>query len=255
MTESNGPRAILTTRRSIIARALKGAGATAAAAVLARSMVTPALAKKTACFLKGTRIATAAGERRIEDLAVGDPVPTVFGGMRPIQWIGSFRRIRSNPSKPWLKSAQPVRIARSAIAPNVPSSDLYVTQGHALLLDGVLIPAVSLINGTTISLYAADECDELEFFHIKLESHDAIFAEGAACETLLRVDETMSNFADYHRKYPLEDAQNAYCAPAVGKSQRSVMMTKTRRLMSPWLGPQKLDVIRARFAERATSLV
>src|SRR5215467_6801140 len=39
------------------------------------------------CFLKGTIIRTADGDRRIEDLSVGDLLPTVFGGLSPIQWI------------------------------------------------------------------------------------------------------------------------------------------------------------------------
>ena len=108
------------------------------------------------CFLRGTKISTVAGERSVEDLGIGDLVPTVVGEMRPIQWIGRFRRIRSNVSRPWTTTARPVRIARSALAPNVPHSDLYVTQGHALLVDDLLIPAGCLINGTTISLYAAE---------------------------------------------------------------------------------------------------
>src|SRR4249919_1107705 len=37
------------------------------------------------CFLKGTMIRTANGERKIEDLVVGDMLPTMFGGLRPIQ--------------------------------------------------------------------------------------------------------------------------------------------------------------------------
>jgi hypothetical protein len=199
------------------------------------------------CFLKGTRISTAAGERRIEDLVVGDLLPTVFGGKRAIQWIGRFSRTRSNPAKPWTKSARPVRIARSALAPNMPHADLYVTQGHAVLLDGLLIPAGNLVNGTTISLDAANEHNELEFFHIKLATHDVIFAEGAPCETLLRVDETMRNFADYLRKHGEQDAHEAHCAPIVGHGRRSAMMTRARRLVSPWLGPQKVDIIGARL--------
>jgi hypothetical protein len=82
-----------------------------------------------------------------------------------------------------------VRIVRSALAPNVPQADLYVTKPHALFIDGVLVPAGNLINDTTITLYEAREHDELEFFHIKLESHDVIYAEGAPVETLLNVDE------------------------------------------------------------------
>jgi hypothetical protein len=30
---------------------------------------------------------------------VGDLVPTVFGGISPIQWIGHYRFKRSNPTK------------------------------------------------------------------------------------------------------------------------------------------------------------
>jgi Hint domain len=181
-------------------------------------------------------------------------VPTVFGGTRPIQWIGRFRRVRSNLSKPCAKIARPVRIARSALAPNVPYSDLFVTQGHALLVDDLLIPVGSLINGTTISLYAAEEHNELEFFHIKLETHDVIYAEGAACESLLRVDETMSNFADYERKHGASETQHVHRAAIVCNGRRSELSTRLRSLMSPWLGPQKFDDIRARLEQRALAL-
>src|ERR1700741_4820671 len=40
------------------------------------------------CFLKGTMILTADGDRKIEDLVAGDLLPSLFGGMLPIQWIG-----------------------------------------------------------------------------------------------------------------------------------------------------------------------
>jgi hypothetical protein len=125
------------------------------------------------CLLRGTNIQTAAGKRRIEDLAVGDLLPTVFGGVRPIQWIGHYSVKNSDPSRPWAKDALPVRLARSALAPDVPHADLYVSGEHALLVDGLLIPARTLINGTTISRHEAFDADELEFFHIRLESHDA----------------------------------------------------------------------------------
>ena len=112
----------------------------------------------------------------------------MFGGLRPVQWIGRYPIRKSDPSKPWVKDALPVRIARSALAPNVPHADLCVTALHGLLIDGVLVPAEALINGTTIARYEP-EGNEMEFFHIKLESHDVIYAEGAPAETLLHVDE------------------------------------------------------------------
>ncbi|UFW46981.1 MULTISPECIES: Hint domain-containing protein [Bradyrhizobium] len=269
MSEITTPSSGAATRRAVISRGLGAAAAgVAASAMTTRSAMADGKSNGAAsfvggggaasggnCFLKGTRISTAAGERRIEDLVVGDLLPTVFGGMRAVQWIGRFSRTRSDPNKPWVKSARPVRIARSALAPNVPHADLYVTQGHAVLLDGLLIPAGNLVNGTTITLDAADEHDALEFFHIKLESHDVIYAEGAPCETLLRVDETMSNFADYLRKHGEQDARDVHCAPITGHGRRSAMMTRARRLVSPFLGPQKVDIISARLGSRAAGII
>ena len=137
----------------------------------------------------------------------------MFGGMQPIQWIGRFKK--SDPSKPWVKDILPVRIARSALAPNVPNTDLFVTSGHTLFLDGLLVPVGCLINGATITRDHAREYDELEFFHIKLENHDVIYAEGAPVETLLKVDEGAVNFADYFRRCGTPKAEEARCAQRV----------------------------------------
>lgn len=82
-----------------------------------------------------------------------------------------------------------------------------------------------------------------------------IFADGAPCETLLKVDETMSNFADYLRKHGEQDAQDVHCAPIVGHGRRSAMMTRARRLASPWLGPQKVDIIGTRLGSRTTGII
>jgi len=206
---------------------------------------------QTSCFLKGTTIRTADGERKIEDLVVGDLLPTVFAGTRPIQWIARYPFRRSNPSKAWVRDVLPVRVARSALAPDIPNADLYVTQSHALLIDGVLVPAGNLINGTTITLYDADTLDELEFFHIKLEGHDVIYAEGAPCETLVEVDENAVNFAEYLRRN-----QEARCAPWAGFGPRIEMKSHFRSALAPWIDRrQKPDIIRDRLEERGIALL
>ena len=71
------------------------------------------------CFLKGTKIQTAEGERKVEDLAIGDLLPTMFGD-NPIQWIGRYPIRKSDPKKPWVKDALPVCIARSALSSQCP---------------------------------------------------------------------------------------------------------------------------------------
>jgi len=57
----------------------------------------------------------------------------------------------------------------------------------------------------------------MEFFHIKLERHDVIYAEGAPIDTLLNVDESTVNFADYFRRYGTPKTEEvAMRAPLLG---------------------------------------
>ena len=245
------------TRRNIVKM-----GAILSAAVLARANSAHARSSVCSsvigcrCFLKGTKIQTADGECKVEDLAIGDMLPTMFGGTRPIQWIGRYPLKKSDPSKRWVKDGLPVRIARSALAPGVPQADLYVTEWHALFVDGVLAPAGCLINGTTITRYEAREYDELEFFHIKLESHDVIYAEGAPVETLLNVDERAVNFAEYFRGCGAPTTEEASCAPRVSYGGgRGELKSRIRSALSPWLDRrEQFDVIRDRLEERGLSL-
>ncbi len=208
------------------------------------------------CFLKGTTIRTADGDRKIEDLALGDSLPTVFGGICPIQWIGRYRFKRSSPTKAWVKDVLPIRVARSALGPDVPCADLYVTKTHAFLIDGVLVAAGNLINGTTITRYDARELDELEFFHIKLKRHDVIYAEGAPCETLLNVDENAANFAEYFREYGVTSRETP-CAPLLRYGwRRGEIKSCFRSAISPWIDRrQPVDIIRDQLDARGIALL
>ena len=246
------------TRRNIVKMGSILAPAVLASAVLSRAKraraATPAVAavSRISCFLKGTKIRTAEGDRNVEDLAIGDMLPTMFGGLRPVQWIGRYPIKKSDPSKPWVREALPVRIACSALAPNVPQADLYVTAPHALLIDGVLVPVEMLVNGTTIKRFEAREYDELEFFHIKLESHDVIYAEGTPVETLLKVDESAVNFAEFFRRYGMPATEEARCAPHVDfGGRRGELKSRIRSAISLRVDRrQRADVVRDRVEER-----
>ncbi len=214
--------------------------------------------RRRSCFLKGTTIRTADGDRKIEDLALGDLLPTVFGGTSPIRWIGRYRFKRSDPTKAWVKDVLPIRVARSALGPDVPHADLYVTTTQALLMDGVLVAAGNLINGTTITRYDARELDELGFFHIKLELHDVIFAEGAPCETLLNVDENATNFAEYLREYgPPATKETISYAPLLRYGgRRNEIRSRFRSAISPWIDRrQRVDIIRDKLDARGIALL
>jgi hypothetical protein len=207
------------------------------------------------CLMRGTTIKTADGDRKIEDLAIGDLLPTMFGGLRRIQWIARYPLKKSDPSKPWVKGVLPVRVSRSALAPDVPHTDLYVTGEHSLFLDGLLVPVGNLINGASIT---RDEryCDELEYFNIKLESHDVIYAEGAAVETIVNVDESAVNFAEYFRKYGVPETDETRCALfASYGGRRGELKSRIRSAISPCFDRREpIDMIRDRLEERGIAL-
>jgi Hint domain len=125
-------------------------------------------------------------------------------------------------------------------------------EGTLLLIDGVLVPAEVLINSTTITRYEAREFDELEFFHIKLESHDVIYAEGAPAETLLNVEESAVNFAEYLRQYGTAATDEDRCAPHIHIwGGRIELMSRVRSALSPWIDLRnRADVVRDQLEER-----
>jgi Hint domain-containing protein len=207
------------------------------------------------CFLKGTLIETIEGARTIEDLAVGDMLPTVFGGARPVRWIARSSFIKSDPSRAWARDLLPVRIARSALGPDVPRADLYVTRSHALFIDGILMQAGSLLNGTTITLDEARERDELSYFHIKLEAHDVIYAEGASCESMLDVDANAANFSGYLQRYGDPVWGETPCVPIMSAGGRSEIRSRLRSAVAPWIDRrQERDILRDRLEERGLAL-
>jgi len=211
---------------------------------LGTTLLTASMAKaapRPPCFLRGTKLRTVDGERNVEDIAVGDLLLTAFGQSRPVQWVGRWS-VQRKAGKPWSADVRPVRIRQSALGPNTPYTDLYVSRGHAMFVDGVLVPAGQLVNGTSITLHDAEEVDELEYFHIKMESHDVILAAGAPSETLLN--------------YPTGDldVRSEARAPVLCKGNRGAIAARARRLASPLLGPQKLDVIRGRLQQQATAI-
>ncbi len=63
----------------------------------------------------------------------------------------------------------------------MPFQDLRVTKGHALWLDGVLIPVEFLINHLSIAW--DDAAHEVSFFHVELATHAVLLANGAPAES------------------------------------------------------------------------
>jgi hypothetical protein len=114
----------------------------------------------------------------VEQLRVGDRVTTMSGERQPLRWIG-FGRTLVTPRNQ--DRATPVVVRRHALGEFVPRRDLYLTRGHSLYLDGVLIPVEELINHRSIAWVETPRV--VEYYHLELDSHDVVMAEGAAAET------------------------------------------------------------------------
>jgi len=131
------------------------------------------------CFCKGTQILTPAGEVGVESLAVGDLVVTK-GSAEPrrITWIGKGQVLATRGQR---GAATPVIVRKGALGPNVPNRDLHVTKAHSLYFDGVFVPVEFLINHR--SIVWDDRAQEVEIYHVELESHDVLIANGAPAES------------------------------------------------------------------------
>jgi Hint domain len=132
------------------------------------------------CFAAGTRIATSRGPVAVERLREGDEVITVSGAREAIKWIGHRRvdcRRHPSPERVW-----PVRIAAHAFGEGRPQRALMLSPDHSVFVEGVLIPIKFLVNDATI---AQVELDSIHYYHLELERHDVVLAEGLPAETYL----------------------------------------------------------------------
>jgi hypothetical protein len=157
------------------------------------------------CFGPGTLIRTPHGEMPVENLTVGALVTTANGAL-PVKWVGR-QTIRRNASASWHPSLVPVRVSRFAIDDQTPRRDLYLSQEHCLLIDGVLIPAKHLVNGSSIAFDDVAEMSEtIEYFCVEFEDHQVIFAEGTAAESFRYSGRQIGwdNLADYQNLYGSE---------------------------------------------------
>ena len=177
------------------------------------------------CFAAGTRIATPDGEVPVEVLRPGDAVLTP-DGPRPLRWVGS--RACDTRAAP---EARPVRIAAGALArllgAALPRRDLLLSPQHALLLRGALVPAVALVGLRKITRQMTDF---VIYFHLGLDVHATVLAEGTPAETYLPLDAAARFDAEWGER-PLPAAP---CAPRLeGGAALAALQRKVSRAPRP----------------------
>ncbi len=133
------------------------------------------------CFLAGTHIRTPSGVVGVERLQAGDLVCLADGGTAPVRWLGwqTMARRFGDPLQVW-----PVCIRAGALGHGLPERDLFLSPGHAVRLGDALVQAGALVNGTTI-LRARDVPEQFVYWHVELDTHALLVAEGVAAESYL----------------------------------------------------------------------
>jgi hypothetical protein len=133
------------------------------------------------CFAAGTRILTPSGERRIETLAVGDPVVTLDHGPQPIRWIG--RRTVAGTG-----AFAPVRFATGSIGNTRP---LVLSPQHRVLWQSaraelfygaaaVLVPAMHLEGCPGV---CRAPVARVTYLHLLFDRHEIVLSEGCPTES------------------------------------------------------------------------
>lgn len=141
------------------------------------------------CFVKGTKILTDRWYVPVEELKVGDMVIThgeIHNKCRlvdtdtPMPIVKIHKYVRGGS-----RLTFPIVFTKNAFGINKPFEDLHVSKNHGLInRRGILYPANKYVNGTTI--YQDPTYNLVTYYHIELESHRAITANGMLVESYLK---------------------------------------------------------------------
>ena len=135
-------------------------------------------------FTRGTHITMASGaQRAVEELVVGDRILTRDDGVQTLQWVGTSTTRA-------VGEFAPIRIAAGTLNN---TADLLVSPDHRLFIyqrtdelgagrSELLVKARHLVNGTTVT---EDKGGFVDYFQLLFDSHQIIYAEGIAAESML----------------------------------------------------------------------
>ncbi|PQV58509.1 Hint domain-containing protein [Defluviimonas denitrificans] len=159
------------------------------------------------CFAQGTAIETDHGPVAIETLGVGDLVMTWGGDVAPIRWISkreiTARGLHHNPA------LCPIRLSAGSLGTGIPKRDLMVSPQHRILASSavarrmfgqpeVLVAAHRLVG--LPGIFVADEVEAVSYYHILLDRHEILVAEGCPAESLYPGPEAMKSIPSTVRK-------------------------------------------------------
>jgi len=143
------------------------------------------------CFTADTKIQTPRGPIKVSDLKSGDMVTTQGGSPRAVLMTNK----RHVTHRALLRDTRlsPVRIKAGALGGGLPTEDLLVSRQHRILIASriakricgsteVFLPAIRLVGLAGIDVDRTMQ--PVDYYHILLDRHDVILANGAPAESL-----------------------------------------------------------------------
>lgn len=142
----------------------------------------------------GVFVATAEGERAIEELRVGDEILTRDHGLQPLRWIGQvsleWATLRRRPH------LRPVVIRKGALGQGLPEADLTLPPHHRLVTNQggheVLLSARTLAG--TSGVYEADALG-VTYTHLQFDRSEIVLRNGIWVEAFNPCDAVRGPFA------------------------------------------------------------
>ncbi len=158
------------------------------------------------CFTPGTMIATPQGERRVEELKVGDRVITRDNGIQAIKWIGakpvSYKELKADDH------LKPILIRAGSLGNGLPERDMIVSPNHRVLVANdrtalyfdereVLAAAKHMVDNKGIQIV---EPLGVTYIHFMFEHHEVVLSDGAWTESFQPGDYSLKGIGNSQRQ-------------------------------------------------------
>jgi hypothetical protein len=192
------------------------------------------------CFTPGSMIATPRGERRVEDLQLGDRVITRDNGIQDIRWIGA--RVLQGAELTSAAHLKPILVHQGALGNGLPERDMMLSPNHRVLVANdktalyfedreVLVAAKHL---TGLEGVAPVEVSGVAYIHFMCAQHEVVLSDGAWSESYQPSDQSLKGIGSAQRNelfelFPELKAQAGL--KAYGAARRSLTKHEARLLM------------------------
>ena len=193
------------------------------------------------CFAAGTQIETEDGPKTVESLSVGDRVLTRDDGFQPLRWIGA----RSVDGRGKLA---PIKFEKGAL-PGL-EDDLLVSPQHRMLISGVQAellfgaPEVLVAAKHLLGMAGVSEAPQtiVTYFHLMLDRHQILFAEGAETERFYASDQGLSTISTHCKARLFEAFPHLESdVAAYGETARPCLKSHEARLLASTSSAAKLE--------------